>query len=348
MGLFLQLRSLTSVFLLPMLLLYVKSRNPGRLVWVSFPIFKSSVRELLFSESRFKDMFGEIGSVKNEADEISLQILALFRDSISEIRLNEPESISDYFKPEYSHYIVVHTPLDIRFPEKREEWNMRFCRDVGVSVVECIVAETDRIYVRGLMAVNESKIYSILPFTALDAEKTKRATFPEDRMARVRAQVLPTVLPDIKGETILDIGSGFGSLTMELAKNNPDSKVYGIDLHDSLTGQAQMNADVLGVPNVEFRTGSAYALPFEVDSVDVATCFFMLHHLEDIKFALFEIKRVLKNGGLLIAVEPLADQHHHGPQFSKAGWQGLFEDVGFAVEAKSAEGAVILKAVKKE
>lgn len=293
-------------------------------------------------------MFGEIGSVKNEADEISLQILALFRDSISEIRLNEPESMSDYFNPEYSHYIVVHTPLNIRFPEKREEWNMRFCKDVGVSVVERIVAETDRIYVRGLMAVNGSKIYAILPFTSIDAEKAKRATLPEDHMARVRAQVLPAVLPDIKGEIILDIGSGFGNLTIELARNNPDSKVYGIDLHDSLTSQAQMNAEVLAVPNVEFRTGSAYALPFEADSLDVATCFFMLHHLEDIKFALFEIKRALKNGGLLIAVEPLADKHHHGPQLSKTGWQGLFEDVGFAVEVESVEGAAILKAVKRE
>jgi len=82
--------------------------------------------------------------------------------------------------------------------------------------------------------------------------------------------------------------------------------------------------------------------------VDVATCFLMLHHLEDIKFALFEIKRVLKNGGMLVAVEPLADHHHHGPQLSEAGWQGLFEDVGFAVEVESQEGAVVIKAVKRE
>ncbi|WP_048158158.1 class I SAM-dependent methyltransferase [Methanosarcina sp. Kolksee] len=293
-------------------------------------------------------MFGEIGIVKSEADETALQILSLFRDSISEICLNEPESISDYFKPEYSHYIIVHTALNIRFPEKREEWNMRFCRDAGVSVVERIVTDTDRIYVRGLMAVNGSKVYAILPFMTIDAEKAKRATFPEDRMARVRAKVLPSVLPDIKGETILDIGSGFGSLTIELARNNPDSKVYGIDLHDSLTGQSQMNADVLGVPNVKFRTGSAYALPFEAGLIDAATCFLMLHHLEDIKFALFEIKRVLKNGGLLIAVEPLAEHHHHGPQLSKTGWQELFEDVGFAVEVESQEGAAIMKAVKRD
>lgn len=293
-------------------------------------------------------MFGEIGNVRNEVDETSLQILALFRESISEIRLNEPESVAAYFSPDYSHYIVVHTPLNIRFPEKREEWNLRFCRDTGVSVVELVTAEGGSAYVRGLMAVNGSKVYAILPFTSIDAEKAKKATFPEDRMARVRAEALPAVLPGVRGEIILDIGSGFGSLTMEIAKNNPDSQVYGIDIHDSLTGQAQMNAEVLGVPNVEFKTGSAYAIPFERESVDAATCFFMLHHLEDIKFALFEIKRVLKKGGSLTAIEPLAHQHHHGPQLSEDAWKELFEDVGFSVETENLEGAVVLKALKRE
>lgn len=293
-------------------------------------------------------MFGEIGTVRNEADESSLQILSLFRESISEIRLNEPESVSAYFSPNYSHYIVVHTPLNFRFPEKRNEWNLRFCRDVGVSIVELVTAEAGSAYVRGLMAINGSKVYAVLPFVPIDAEKAKKAEFPEDRMGRIRAQVVPVVLPGIKGETILDIGSGFGTLTIELAKNNPDSKVYGIDLHDSLAAQAQMNAEVLGVFNVQFKTGSAYALPFEGDSVDTATCFFMLHHLEDIKFALFEIKRVLKKGGTLTAIEPLAHQHHHGPQLSETAWIELFEDVGFNAESETSEGAIVLKAVKRE
>lgn len=293
-------------------------------------------------------MFGEIGIIRNEADETSLQILSLFRESISEVRLKEPESVSAYFSPNYSHYIIVHTPLSIKFHEKRDEWNLRFCRDVGVSIVELITADTGSAYVRGLMAVNGSKVYAILPFTSVDAEKAKKAEFPEDRMAHIRAKVIPALLPGIKGETILDVGSGFGSLTMEIAKYNPDSQVYGIDVHDSLTGQAQMNAEILGVPNVEFRTGSAYALPFERDSVDAATCFFMLHHLEDIKFALFEIKRILKKGGLLTAVEPLAHQHPHGPQFSEAEWKELFEDVGFGVETENMDGAVVLRAVKRE
>ena len=293
-------------------------------------------------------MFGEIGSVRNKADETSLQILALFRDSISEIRLNKPESMSAYFKPEYSDYLVVHTPLNFQYPENRTEWNLRFCRDVGVSVVELFAVEAGSAYVKGLMAVNGSKIYSILPFTSIDAEKAEKANFPEDHMARVRTRVIPAALQGIKGKTIMDIGSGFGSLTLEIAKNNPDSKVYGIDLHESLISQAQMNAEILGVPNLEFRTGSAYALPFESDFVDAATCFLVLHHLEDMKFALFEIKRVLKKGGLLTAVEPLAQQHHHGPQLSEAGWKELVEDAGFYVETESFEGAIVITARKSE
>jgi ubiquinone/menaquinone biosynthesis C-methylase UbiE len=306
------------------------------------------IKELIFSNIKFRGMFGEIGSIRNETDESSLQILSLFRESISEIRLNEPESVSAYFSPNYSHYIVVHTPLNFKFHEKRDEWNQRFCGDVGVSLVELVTAEAGSAYVRGLMAINGSKVYAVLPFASIDAEKVKKAEFPEDRMSRIRAQVVPVVLPEIKGDTILDIGSGFGTLTLELAKNNPDSKVYGIDLHDSLAAQAQMNAEVLGIPNVEFKTGSAYALPFEKDSVDAATCFFMLHHLEDIKFALFEIKKVLKKGGSLTAIEPLAHYHHHGPQLSAEGWKELFEDVGFNVETEKLEGAVVLKAVKRE
>jgi ubiquinone/menaquinone biosynthesis C-methylase UbiE len=165
-------------------------------------------------------------------------------------------------------------------------------------------------------------------------------------MSRVRAKVLPAVLREIKGEMILDIGSGFGTLTLQIAKNNPDSKIYGIDIHDSLTGQAQMNAEILGVPNLEFKTGSVYSLPFENDFVDAATCFFMLHHLEDLKLALIEIKRVLKKGGILTAVEPLEHQHHHGPQLSEIEWEELFEEVGFYVETQNHEGAIAIKAKK--
>jgi ubiquinone/menaquinone biosynthesis C-methylase UbiE len=72
----------------------------------------------------------------------------------------------------------------------------------------------------------------------------------------------------------------------------------------------------------------------------------VLHHLEDMNSAISEIKRVLKKGGLLTAVEPLAHHHHHGPQLSETEWKKLFEDAGFYVETESLEGAVVLRARK--
>ncbi len=104
-------------------------------------------------------MFKEIGSINNKADETSLQILALFKDSISEISLNEPESVSEYFKPEYSHYLIVHTPLYFQYPENRTEWSLRFSGEVGVSFVELFEIKADSVFVKGLMAVNGSKVY---------------------------------------------------------------------------------------------------------------------------------------------------------------------------------------------
>jgi len=296
-------------------------------------------------------MFEEIGSIKNEVDEDSLQFLTLFKDSLSEISMNESGSIALYFRPEYSHYIVVHTPLKIQFSEKREEWNLRFNREVGVSIVEFIGAENENVYVKGLIAANGAEIYAILPFTAIDGEKAKKAEFPEDRMGRMRGLVFPSVLSDlssVKANTFLDIGSGFGSLTLEIARNNPDSRVFGIDVHESLVSQAEMNARVSGVQNVEFKVGSAYSLPFENGAIDAAMCFLMLHHLEDMKYALFEIKRVLRKGGILIAVEPLAHQHHHGPQLTESEWKELFEEVGFSADVRGIEGAAFVNAVKRD
>lgn len=291
-------------------------------------------------------MFEEIGIVRNETDETSLQILSLFRESISEIHLKEKEAVSTYFSSEYSTYLVVHTPIKTQNLQKRKEWNMRFFRDLGVSVVEFVREDAGLAYVRGLMAINGSKVYVILPFTALDAEKTEKAKYPDDRMGHVRANILPSVLSEVKGEQILDIGCGFGKLTVELAKQNPNSNVFGIDLYDSLIRQAQMNANALGVQNVEFRTGSVYTLPFETELMDSITCFLMLHHLEDIKTALLEIRRILKPGGQLTAVEPLEGHHHHGPQLSEAAWKELIETAGFEVETKNSTGVVVLKAKK--
>ncbi|MDF1534618.1 MAG: class I SAM-dependent methyltransferase [Methanosarcinaceae archaeon] len=282
----------------------------------------------------------QIGTVSNYADEESLKILALWKESISAIKLSQPISASSLFYDEYSHYIVVHDPIDIEFSEKRNEWNKRFTKDAGVSVVEFIKSEWNTIYVRGLFALNGSMVYGIVPYTAFDS---KDARFPAAEMENVRNAVMEKVLPQIKGKTIVDIGCGIGIITIDIARRNLDSEVYGIEINDGLTKQCEMNSKLFQTTNVKFKTGNIYDLPFGDNSVDTATCFFMLHHLDDIPRALAEVKRMLREGGKIKAVDPIG--HHHGPDMAASEWQKLFEEAGYSVDVKIIAGAVVSSAI---
>lgn len=280
-----------------------------------------------------------IGTVSNHADEESLKILALWKESISAIELSKPTSISSLFHDDYSHYIIVHDPLNIEFPEKRDEWNKRFTKDAGVSVVEFIKSEDNTVYVKGLFALNGSMVYGIVPYTAFDS---KDAQYPAAEMENVRNAVMREVLPQIKGKIIVDIGCGIGSITIDMARQNSDSIVYGVEITDGLTKQCEMNAELFETSNTEFKTGNIYDLPFEDKSVDTATCFFMLHHLDDIPRALAEVKRVLRIGGEIKAVDPIG--HHHGPDLAAVEWQKLFEEAGFSINVKIIAGAIVSSA----
>ncbi|HII06061.1 MAG TPA: methyltransferase domain-containing protein [Methanotrichaceae archaeon] len=291
-------------------------------------------------------MFEEIGTIRNHAETDALQLLALFKDSISEIQLSQSVDSSAYFSPEYSHYIVVHTPLDMEFSGHGKEWTRRFCGGAGVSIVELIEGGGGAIYVKGLMAANESKVYAILPYTHIDRAASKDASFPESRPVATRNRVWPTVLSQIKGEKILDVGCGFGRLTLDVAKQNPDSEVFGVDLFDSLTEQARMNAEVLGIKNVEFKTASAYDLPFEDGSFETVFSFFMLHHLDEILKGLNEIRRVLQKDGGFVAVEPIG--HHHGPNYSGADWVRIIGEAGFRAETEERDWALMIRAQKSD
>ncbi|MFP4655639.1 MAG: class I SAM-dependent methyltransferase [Methanohalobium sp.] len=279
--------------------------------------------------------FNPIGTVLNHADEESLQILTLWKDSISEIKFYN-NILDSKLDNRYTHYIVVHDSFNFQFSEKQEEWNLRFTGNIGVSVVEFLKSEDNSLYVKGMFAENGSNVYEILPYTSFDSLK---ATYPHPEMKELRMNVLGKILPGIDGKSILDIGCGVGSITLDIAQRNPESRVYGIEILDSLINQCKMNAQVQDVPNADFKTGDIYELPFDNESMDTVTCFFMLHHIDDIPSGLQEIKRVLNKGGNLIAVDPLG--HHHGPKITETDWKNYFEQAGFSVDTKKIDNALV-------
>lgn len=285
--------------------------------------------------------FKTIGKVTNFADEETMQLLALWKESAGIVEL-EKASPDELLFEEYSHYIIVHDPLKMKFPEKRDEWNKRFCGNAGVSVVELIKVDGKKIYFKGLFAKNNSPVYAILPYTSFDAPE---ADFPPAAMEILKKQTMEVALPQADGKRILDVGCGVGSLTLQMARMHPHSKVTGIDLLEDTMKQCRLNAVAYDIENASFKAASVYELPLDDGSFDTVTCFFMLHHLDDIPKALSEVKRVVSCNGKVLAVEPL--DHHHGTERGIQDWVDHFEKAGFEVETQQISRAVFVSAKLK-
>ncbi|WP_321420780.1 class I SAM-dependent methyltransferase [uncultured Methanomethylovorans sp.] len=279
-----------------------------------------------------------IGKVHNHASEENMEILPLWRQAISSIEVTGAEDV--FFKEEHSHYIIIHDPLKIKFPQSREELNRRFSAGMGASVVSYIRKEGGVHYVRGLMAENNASIYAILPYTSFDL--IEEARFPQSNMESRKMKAFNDILPQLHGKNILDVGCGLGTLTIKIAREKQDSLLHGIDLLDSVIEQCKFNARVEDVVNAKFVAASAYELPFEEGYFDAVTCFFMLHHLDDIPRALKDIRRVLKPAGELFAVEPI--DHFHDVQRYPEDWKVLFLEAGYKVEVWEKDKVSYLRA----
>jgi ubiquinone/menaquinone biosynthesis C-methylase UbiE len=108
-----------------------------------------------------------------------------------------------------------------------------------------------------------------------------------------------------EGESVLDVGCGTGTLAIA-AKYRVGNlgKVTGVDASPEMIGRARQKAKKRGV-EVNFQTGAAQSLPFQDAAFDVVLSTVMLHHLSDDARAMCisEIRRVLKPGGRLLAIE---------------------------------------------
>lgn len=101
-------------------------------------------------------------------------------------------------------------------------------------------------------------------------------------------------------EKVLDIGSGPGELSMEIAKRLADGGfLQGIDLSPQMIELAKRIAEQQERKNVAFATGDALALDFDDDSFDVVVSSNAFPWVPDRQKFLKEVLRVLKPGGRL-------------------------------------------------
>ena len=110
------------------------------------------------------------------------------------------------------------------------------------------------------------------------------------------------LIPELAaGMRVLDVGSGPGTITIDLARRVAPGFVTGIDASADIVPQASALAQDEGVHNVSFHTGDVYALEFDDNTFDVVHVHQVLQHLANPVAALKEMQRVLKPGGLLAA-----------------------------------------------
>ena len=105
------------------------------------------------------------------------------------------------------------------------------------------------------------------------------------------------VLAPQSGETIVDIGSGTGTSSFQLAERVGDGgRVIGCDISSTMCDAARTRADTLGITNVEFVAADAHAYPFE-SSADAVFSRFGVMFFGDPKGAFANIRTALRPGG---------------------------------------------------
>jgi ubiquinone/menaquinone biosynthesis C-methylase UbiE len=116
------------------------------------------------------------------------------------------------------------------------------------------------------------------------------------------------------GESLLDVGCGTGSLAIAAKRHvGQTGVVKGIDASPEMLARAEKKAKRAG-SDVTFQQGLAQSLPYVDAQFDVVLTTVMLHHLsrQARERCAHEIRRVLKPGGRVVAVDFAPRAHRKG------------------------------------
>ncbi|HSJ52213.1 MAG TPA: methyltransferase domain-containing protein [Anaerolineae bacterium] len=120
----------------------------------------------------------------------------------------------------------------------------------------------------------------------------------------------------LRAQRVLDVGSGTGVVTQELAANTR-GRVMGVDLDPAMVAYARQERGT-----AEYRPGDAHDLPFPDGWFDVTACHFVLLWCRDPGQAAAEMVRVTRPGGaVLICAEPDYGGRIDHPELPLGQWQ---------------------------
>ena len=122
---------------------------------------------------------------------------------------------------------------------------------------------------------------------------------------------------DLRNKEVLDVGCGTGILSAICLDRNPASLICA-DISEHMLEQCKTKINARGHARerIEFWETDAESLPFKDNSVDVVVSSMMLGMIPNQLKAIFEMKRVLRSGGMLAF-------SIHGPGHYREGIEAL-------------------------
>ena len=110
------------------------------------------------------------------------------------------------------------------------------------------------------------------------------------------AYLLPHLRP---GLSLLDIGSGPGTITVDLAERVAPGQLTAVELTEAALAVTRAEVERRGLHSARLVTGDVHELPFPPDSFDVVHAHQVLQHVADPVTALREMVRVCRPGGVV-------------------------------------------------
>jgi len=151
-------------------------------------------------------------------------------------------------------------------------------------------------------------------------------------------------LGSLKGKSVLEFGCGVGTITTELVKRvGPEGMVYATDLSAKSVKIAERRTNRIGLNNVKFihDIHQVNRVHHEIPQVDYIVSVGMLGYIQDINKVLWEMHRILPEGGRIFFVDYI-DLFKIIPNVSWLSHhdhlKALFRAAGYSVKVEKVKG----------
>jgi ubiquinone/menaquinone biosynthesis C-methylase UbiE len=134
---------------------------------------------------------------------------------------------------------------------------------------------------------------------------------------------LTSILPDVSGSNVVDLGCGTGRWLTRLMELGAGS-VVGIDISSAMLKVANQGARIRS----RLVLADSLHLPFRASLFDFALSCFALNHICDLQAMARELSRTMKRNGRLL----ISEMH---PDAYDQGWRPGFRDTRTAVQIET-------------